>query len=181
LNNAEAAQPPSGLPNHVSEFGFLAARIIVQEGEANLYSVASAYDTLFTPGVSADHGELAGLSDDDHPQYVLHTEITDSMEGDPFFNDSDAFPLQAAWMTDWNTSFGWGDHGVAGYLTSTFWNRDGRTLYPATDDDDIHINGTSEFDNNVTINDTVTMTNTTSSYSWDIYVDVNGTMVWKWN
>lgn len=38
------------------------------------------YDTTGTPGWRAavifDHGLLTGLADDDHPQYVLHTELT---------------------------------------------------------------------------------------------------------
>ena len=66
----------------------------------------------------------------------------DWSDGDPFFNASDAFPLQAAWMTDWNTSYGWGDHSLAGYLTSTFWNRYGTILSPSTDGDSIQLNNT---------------------------------------
>ena len=73
LNDAELAQPPSSLPSIVSDFCFLAAKVIVQEGEANLYAVESAYDTLFTPAAAQNHGELTGLSDDDHPQYILHS------------------------------------------------------------------------------------------------------------
>ena len=79
LINANLANPPSSLPDHVADFGFLAAKIVVQEGEANLYSIESAYDTLFTPGGAADHGELAGLADDDHSAYLLDT--GDQMDG----------------------------------------------------------------------------------------------------
>ena len=59
---AEAAQPPSSLPKHVSEFGFIAAKAIVQQGVATLYSLESAYDTAFTPAGSVDHSELSNLT-----------------------------------------------------------------------------------------------------------------------
>jgi len=71
LTLAEAIQPPISLPNHVSEFGFIAAKVIVQEGETNLYSVSDAYSTVFTPSGNVDHGETTGLIDDDHTQYLL--------------------------------------------------------------------------------------------------------------
>ena len=77
---AEAAHPPSSLPAHVTDFGFLAAKIIVQEGEANLYTIESAYETTFTPSGAADHGELAGLADKDHSAYLEND--GDQMDGD---------------------------------------------------------------------------------------------------
>lgn len=73
LANAESANPPSSLPSFVADFCFIAAKIIVQEGEASLYVVESAYETQFTPAGAADHGELAGLTDNDHPQYRATT------------------------------------------------------------------------------------------------------------
>ena len=36
-----------------------------------MLSVESAYDTAFTASGAADHGELSGLADDDHSQYLL--------------------------------------------------------------------------------------------------------------
>lgn len=69
LIGSELAQPPSGLPAQISEFSFLAAKIIIQEGTSTFHSLESAYDTFFTPAGAADHGELAGLADDDHTQY----------------------------------------------------------------------------------------------------------------
>ena len=120
LTNAEEAQPPSSLPNHVSEFGFLSAKIIVQEGKANLYAVKSAYDTVFTPGGAMDHGELTGLADDDHPQYVLHTEIDSESELESELLDvSDVYTDNdfTANYVNWDTAFGWGNHADIGYLT----------------------------------------------------------------
>jgi len=69
LTLAEASQPPSSLPNHVSEFGFLSAKAIVQEGESNLYGLESAYDVAFTPSGASIHNELSGLQGGDADEY----------------------------------------------------------------------------------------------------------------
>lgn len=98
-------------------------------------------------GASAsDHGALSGLGDDDHLQYHndtraltwLGTRTADNLpEGatnkynvaHPLVET--AVPLGAVFTdtiytlpfadnsTNWNTAFGWGDHAVEGYLTST--------------------------------------------------------------
>ena len=43
-----------------------------------------------------DHGLLTGLSDNDHPQYLL---------------------TSSASITNWDTAYGWGDHSTNGYIT----------------------------------------------------------------
>jgi len=88
LTLAEAAQPPSSLPNHVSEFGFLAAKIIVQEGEANFYSIASAYDIAFTPSGASVHNELGGLQGGDSNEYY-HLDADQHGKYDTLLNQTD--------------------------------------------------------------------------------------------
>ena len=83
LTEAEEAQPPSILPTHVSEFASLAAKIIIQEGEATFYSIASAYDTSFTSATINDHNELTGLQGGTGDEYyhLTGTEYTELQAG----------------------------------------------------------------------------------------------------
>lgn len=72
LASAEAEAPPSKLPPHILEHGLLIGRITVKEGVDAAAAVQSAFDTQFSLAAAADHGNLAGLADDDHTQY--HTD-----------------------------------------------------------------------------------------------------------
>lgn len=68
---AEAeAVPSSSLPTRITETGLLATRFTFQKS-ANTADIESAFDTLFANAAVSDHGSLAGLSDDDHTQYLL--------------------------------------------------------------------------------------------------------------
>lgn len=62
LSEAEDALPPSSLPDHVSEFALLAAKIIVQEGATNFLSVESAFESQFSPSLATDHADLITLA-----------------------------------------------------------------------------------------------------------------------
>ena len=66
LATAELAQPPSSLPNHVAQFGFLAAKIIVKKSASNLTGIGSAYESFFTPSGVPIHDELSGLDAGDY-------------------------------------------------------------------------------------------------------------------
>jgi len=81
LSLAELSQPPSSLPDHVAQFGFLVAKAIVKKSAANLYSLGSAYDTAFTPGGASIHNELSGLQGGTATEYYHftlseHTELS---------------------------------------------------------------------------------------------------------
>jgi len=73
LAQAEAVQPPTTLPNHVAEFGFITAKIVVKEGETNLFEVESAYDIAFTPSGASVHNELSGLQGGSANEYYHWT------------------------------------------------------------------------------------------------------------
>jgi len=71
LAQAEAALPPSSLPDYILHMGILVAKIIIQKNDTSFYSVESAFEREFIPKPATDHGSLTGLGDDDHTQYVL--------------------------------------------------------------------------------------------------------------
>lgn len=70
LAQAEAAQPPTP-PPMITSIGSLAAKIIIEKSAAAFTLIESAYSTTFAGTTVSDHGSLAGLSDDDHAQYLL--------------------------------------------------------------------------------------------------------------
>lgn len=70
---AEDELPPSSsVPNRISAASTIAAKFIFQKGEDIASKVESAFGTPFTSAGVTDHGNLAGLADDDHTQY--HTD-----------------------------------------------------------------------------------------------------------
>ncbi len=77
---AEAEEVPV-LPNFDGKAGFLIGRIVIQEGMDAPIEIQSAFVTQFTSAQASDHGNLGGLSDDDHVQYLL-IDGTRAMTGD---------------------------------------------------------------------------------------------------
>lgn len=67
--SAEAEAPPTDLPAHILEEGILIGRILFKEGVDAPVEVQSSFSTIFNPAQATDHGNLAGLGDDDHFQY----------------------------------------------------------------------------------------------------------------
>jgi len=70
LNGATSADVPAP-PTLFADFGILLAKIVIQEGEASFADLQTAFETAFTTNATPDHGDLAGLADDDHTQYAL--------------------------------------------------------------------------------------------------------------
>lgn len=67
---AEEEAPPSAVPDRVSEHAMLIGRMIFQKS-ASTATVQSVFATVFAASGVVDHGNLDGLSDDDHTQYLL--------------------------------------------------------------------------------------------------------------
>lgn len=66
------AIPPGDIPPHMQEqHAGIIGRIVIQDGAATFTDIATAFDNDFSTGGVSDHGDLAGLSDDDHSQYYL--------------------------------------------------------------------------------------------------------------
>lgn len=67
---AEAEEVPS-FPSNWYDHGILVGRILFKKEVDAPVEVQSAFVTQFTPAQATDHGNLAGLTDDDHTIYVL--------------------------------------------------------------------------------------------------------------
>jgi len=61
LSEAENAQPPSSLPDIISDIGGLVGKIIIEKGSDTFERVESAFDTFFIPHTVVNHNELSGL------------------------------------------------------------------------------------------------------------------------
>jgi len=80
LTNAQASTAPASLPNYLADYAVLVGRVIVQKGAGSFTEVSSAFDTTFVQSAAQDHGELAGLTDDDHDGiYYTETEVDDAI------------------------------------------------------------------------------------------------------
>lgn len=70
LAQAQGADSPGNLPPELANIGVLVAKIIVQKNSTNFYSIILPWEVGIAGSAATDHGGLAGLSDDDHTQYV---------------------------------------------------------------------------------------------------------------
>jgi hypothetical protein len=69
-SSAEAEELPT-FPQIWYDHGILVVRILIQEGVDAPVEVQSSFVTQFNPAQATDHGNLGGLTDDDHTQYLL--------------------------------------------------------------------------------------------------------------
>lgn len=70
---AQAATVPASLPGLLAAYASLVGKVIVKKSDTNLYSVEQPAEAFFNSVGVTDHGDLAGLTDDDHTQYLLAT------------------------------------------------------------------------------------------------------------
>ena len=68
---AENEAVPSVLPDRLQVHGILASRFIFQKSAGTAAEILSAFAATFATLGATDHGNLAGLADDDHTQYAL--------------------------------------------------------------------------------------------------------------
>lgn len=61
LSQAEDAQPPSAIPQHLQMEGILAGKIIIKKSDAAFTQVESAFQTKFTGSLATDHANLVSL------------------------------------------------------------------------------------------------------------------------
>ncbi|MBW2644612.1 MAG: hypothetical protein JRE23_00280 [Deltaproteobacteria bacterium] len=80
LSEAQDAAVVDNLPSQFNEHAFIIGKIIIKSSEAAFTTVESAFETEFKGSQPTDHGNLLGLSDDDHPQYVKT--VGDTITGD---------------------------------------------------------------------------------------------------
>ncbi|KKL81454.1 hypothetical protein LCGC14_1994600, partial [marine sediment metagenome] len=72
LAAAQGDTPPSTVPARLDAHGKLIGRIIFKESAGTASFIESVFDTSFSTTLVTDHGNLSGLTDDDHSQY--HTD-----------------------------------------------------------------------------------------------------------
>ena len=94
LARAENASVITTLPDIISEHSTYIGRVVFQKSDATAQSILNPFDTTLNFSAVTDHGNLTGLTDDDHTQYSLLT----GRNGDSLAIDD---------ITEFNT-----DHGV---------------------------------------------------------------------
>jgi len=84
LGEAQDAQPPATLPNHVSQFAFLAAKIITAKDGTSFIEIENAYDIGFTSSTAGVHNDLGGLQGgtSDQYQHLTTAEHTSLLAGE---------------------------------------------------------------------------------------------------
>ena len=70
LAAAQAANEPTK-PTHLTDFGLLIGKIIAPQAGGSFTDVQMVTERIFTGTAVSDHGNLTGLGDDDHAQYLL--------------------------------------------------------------------------------------------------------------
>jgi hypothetical protein len=63
LSEAQASQPPAGLPNIINSNGMLVGRIIVLNGGSTATQIDSAFNITFSPSSVSNHNDLSGIQD----------------------------------------------------------------------------------------------------------------------
>lgn len=72
LAQAEAAGVPANTPPWFADlYARLIGKIIIQASASTFTAILSAFSTTLSAATPTDHGDLSGLADDDHAQYVL--------------------------------------------------------------------------------------------------------------
>jgi hypothetical protein len=71
LASAESAPILTNLPPVLGEHKIFIGRIVFQKSASTASTILTPTDTILNTIPITDHGNLAGLSDDDHPQYAL--------------------------------------------------------------------------------------------------------------
>ena len=147
LAQAEAETIPDTYPGMWYKGGVIIGRIIVQDGVDTPIEVQSSFTTTFTASLAADHGNLAGLSDDDHTQYLLvdgtrnqtTLDVTNNITAQYYFGD-------ASELT-----------GITGDgVDNSSWNETyATTLFiEVGEEGDLNVNSSDYWDNLETINTT---------------------------
>lgn len=78
ITDAEAAQPPAELPQHVSSMGALAAKIIINKNATVFTEIQVAFDVAYNSNAATLHNDLAFIQGGDvHEYYHLTNEEYD--------------------------------------------------------------------------------------------------------
>lgn len=98
-----------------------------------------AQDLLSSPfAINSD------MVDGYHAEDIIAAASGSLVESDPVFSASDAAGITAADISDWDAAYGWGDHSLAGYLTSytetdPVWTAASNSYYQKTEADGLFV------------------------------------------
>ena len=109
----------------------------------------------FTPPDLSSFSTFSGVYSDLSGKPDLSVYLTSYTETDPVFTASPAGSITNTNKTNWNTAYGWGDHGAAGYLTSEADTLDSVTGRGNTTTNDVTVN-------DMTVNGDLTVIGTTT-------------------
>jgi len=98
-SEASIQPTPSAIPTHIANNGILIGKIVIKQGTNVPIAVLSSFTTTFGTAVATDHGNLVGLSDDDHTQYLL-ANGTRSMTGNLNMGATGNITLSAGMTVD---------------------------------------------------------------------------------
>ncbi len=147
---AEGASPPSTAPDRIQQHSRLIGRIIFQESAETAAATESVFTTTFTSAGVTDHGNLAGLSDDDHTQYILADgtrQLTGNWDADSnatFTNITTTDNVNGANQTMFqeliNDFLNWLTASeIEGLFNSSSWNKSGSNVFLADSGDNVGI------------------------------------------
>lgn len=98
---ADAATAPSAVPDVIANHGLLVGRIVFQKSAVVAKATESAFNVAFVSSLAADHGNLTGLADDDHSQYLLATGAR-NVSGEMIYNTG----LRSVYVNSTTTNVG---------------------------------------------------------------------------
>lgn len=126
----------SNKPTTLSGYGITDAYTKL-EGDAR-YSLAGHTHSYIPLG--GTNGQLWKSNGTGSGSYFTPTYLTSYTETDPIFVASPSYNITSLNITNWNTSYSWGNHATAGYLTSytetdPVWNSEKTNYYTKTQSD----------------------------------------------
>ncbi len=135
---------PNTLPLRITAHGKLIGRLTFQKSAGTAEEIESVFTTVFTASGVSDHGNLAGLTDDDHTQYLL-ADGTRALSAN--WNQGN-FNLTS--LTSWflgkvngnqvNNNLNWlNSTQIEGLFNSTSWNRSGTNVFLSNTGDSVGI------------------------------------------
>ena len=94
LSEAQDAQPPSDIPDILSDIGGLVGKIIIEKNASSFTACQSAFEQTFSPTPASEHNSLAGLqggtSDDYyHLTQTQHDDLTDNGDSTLHYHSAD--------------------------------------------------------------------------------------------
>jgi len=117
LAAAEEAPASSSVPIRIEFNSILIGRIVFQKSDTVAQNVLSAFTTTLSAATTSDHGNLSGLSDDDHTQYSLISSQAGVPSSTPTrvgevnidtTNDIAYISTGTASSADWTNTSAWG-------------------------------------------------------------------------